>query len=97
MPVDNIKEKLSDVVPVRQQLDKLADNAGMDMVEMSMRYVISNNDITSVLVGVDSVEQMNSNLELFAKGPLPHDVLKEIDSSVPDFPEVIVRPCLWND
>jgi aryl-alcohol dehydrogenase-like predicted oxidoreductase len=57
---------------------------------------LSNDAITSVLVGVETVEQMLENLLLFEKGPLDPGLIEKIVESVPRFPESVVRPCLWN-
>ena len=96
MPEERIRPNLSEVIPARRQLESLAREAGCTMAELCMRYVLSNPAITSVLTGVDTAEQLRENLRLAALGPLSEDVLGRVRACVPDLPESLVRPALWN-
>ena len=69
MPEARIAPHLKKIIPVRRQLERLAVNAGMDMPELCMRFILCNPAVTSVLTGVDSVDQLQQNIKLFAKGP----------------------------
>jgi len=95
MPEKNIKPSLSAVIPIRRALAALACEAGCTMAELCMRFVLSNPAISGVLVGVDTAEQLNENLHVASHGPLPADLLQAIDAVVPELPETIVRPALW--
>jgi aryl-alcohol dehydrogenase-like predicted oxidoreductase len=44
-----------------------------------MRFVISNPDISCVLTGARSEEEVELNIKAVEKGPLPEEYLKEID------------------
>ena len=96
MPEEKIRPGLAEVIPVRRRLEGIAREAGCTMAELCMRYVLSNPAISSVLTGVDTVEQLRENLRLAALGPLPEDVLRRVRECVPDLPESLVRPALWN-
>lgn len=96
MPEERIPEQLSTVIPVRRELNALASQAGMDMTELCLRYSLSCPAIDYVLIGVDSVEQLRANAAAAAKGPLEEALLAAVDAAVPDFPENIVRPIMWN-
>ena len=47
----------------------------MPIVEMCMRFIISNPDISCVLTGARSEEEFLGNLHAIEKGPLPQDIL----------------------
>ena len=96
MPEEKIRPGLAEVIPVRRQLEAIAKEVGFTMAELCMRYVLSNPAITSVLTGVDTVEQMGENLRLAALGPLPADVLGRVRACVPELPESLIRPARWN-
>lgn len=96
MPEARVRPSLAEVIPVRRRLEAIAKEAGCTMAELCMRYVLSNPAITSVLTGVDTVEQMGENLRLAALGPLPADVLGRVRACVPGLPESLVRPALWS-
>ncbi len=96
MPEEKIPENLHLVVPVRRKIEGIARNAGMGMPELCLRYSLSFPAITSVLIGVDSPEQLRENVAIMKRGPLNQDLINKIDACVPDFPNSIVRPACWN-
>lgn len=95
MPEEKIPASLSEVIPVRRKLEALARKAGMGMPELCLRYSLSFPEITSVLIGVDTVEQMRENAAIMQRGPLDEPLLELIYECVPDFSETIVRPSCW--
>lgn len=96
MPEDKILPELRDVIPARRQLETIAKELDMTMAELCMRYVISQKMVTSVLVGVDSIEQMKQNLAVFENGPLDDDIVERIKNAIPKFPREILYPCYWS-
>jgi aryl-alcohol dehydrogenase-like predicted oxidoreductase len=64
----------------------LLDDLKMPIVELAMRFVISNPAIHCVLTGSKSVAELDQNAGAVLKGPLPSDVLtriNEISAMVP--------------
>jgi aryl-alcohol dehydrogenase-like predicted oxidoreductase len=51
-----------------------------DLVEASIRYVLSNRDLTTTLVGLSTLEQLDHAAKSAKKGPLPAEALKLIES-----------------
>jgi aryl-alcohol dehydrogenase-like predicted oxidoreductase len=69
--------------PRREQfkaLYKLLDETGMNIVEMAMRFVISNPVVSCVLTGSRSIAEIDANNAAVDKGPLPADLLKKLDA-----------------
>jgi aryl-alcohol dehydrogenase-like predicted oxidoreductase len=96
MPLDEIMPELHEVVPVRRALQRIAGDAGMTMPEMALRYGLSLPGVTSVLTGVETVEQMEANINIAARGPLPPGVMQAIGEAVPDLSGTIIpSPWLW--
>jgi aryl-alcohol dehydrogenase-like predicted oxidoreductase len=95
MPLDKIMPELQAVVPVRRTLHRICDEAGMTMAELALRYGLSLAGVTGVLTGVETVEQMAANLEIAARGPLPQDMVQEINRAVPDLPDTLLNPWHW--
>ena len=95
MPEQNISPDLHVIIPVRRKLEKLAADAGMNMPELCMRFVLSNPAVTSVLTGVDNVKQLKQNIQLLDKGSLPDNLYQEAKALVPILDEKIIRPALW--
>ena len=95
MPEGAIPDDLRDVLPVRRNLERIASKAGMGMAELAMRYILSLDGATCVLTGVDSVEQLLTNLRLFGRGSLDPDLVKAVETAAPELPEAIVTPWMW--
>ena len=57
----------------------LLDELDMPIVELALRFVISNPDISCTLMGARSQAEVEQNAAYVAKGPLPADVLARID------------------
>lgn len=68
-------------IPRREQFKRLYELAAeidMSLPELSLRFVISNPDISTVLMGARSVAEVEANVCAVSAGPLPGDVLAHI-------------------
>jgi len=68
----------------------LVDELGMPLPELALRFVLSNDDFDTVLMGARSVQEVELNVQAAEAGPLPEDVLarlEDIGAMVP------FRPC----
>jgi len=66
----------------RDQLKKLyelVDEVAMPLPEMALRFVISNDDVHTVLMGPRSQAEVEQNAAAVEKGPLPADLLVRLD------------------
>jgi aryl-alcohol dehydrogenase-like predicted oxidoreductase len=95
MPEGDIPPVLRDVIPVRRHLARIAGEAGMNLAELAVRYMLAQKGITCVLAGVETVAHVRENLAIFERGPLPDDMLAVIDLAIPELPESLVTPRLW--
>lgn len=59
----------------KARLDELLD--GMSRIEFMVRFVISNPDLDTTIIGTKDLEHLRANLEAAMKGPLPEDVVTE--------------------
>ena len=69
--------------PRREQfleLYALLDEIDMPIVECALRMVIANADVSCVLMGPRSAEEVEQNVAAVEKGPLPADVLARLDA-----------------
>lgn len=95
MPEPKIPESLKAVIPARRRLEALAKQAGMGMAELACRYMLAQPGVSSVLTGVETLEQLRENLTLFDRGPLPDDMVRAVDAAVPDLPDDLLTPSTW--
>ena len=70
-------------------LARLADDAGMSLIEMALAFVLSHPAVTAPIIGPRTMEQLESQLPA-ADRQLPEDVLDRIDEIVP--PGMTVNP-----
>jgi aryl-alcohol dehydrogenase-like predicted oxidoreductase len=85
--------------PRREQyrrLYALVDELGTSLAELGLRFVISNPDVSMVLMGARSAAEVEANVAAVERGPLPSDLLarlQEIADLVP-FRPVVEAPIL---
>jgi aryl-alcohol dehydrogenase-like predicted oxidoreductase len=70
---------LADFEPFRARLEVLAAAAGLSLAEMALRYVLSVDGIDSVIIGVETAAQLESNLDMAGRGKLPERLVTEIN------------------
>jgi aryl-alcohol dehydrogenase-like predicted oxidoreductase len=56
-------------------LDGIARQAGLGLPELALRWLLSQDVVTAVLLGGSKPEQLRANLAVADRGPLPADVL----------------------
>lgn len=68
--------------PRREQYKRLyalLDELDMPIAELGLRFVLSNPDISTTLMGARSVAEVEANVAAAEKGPLPAEVLARMD------------------
>jgi aryl-alcohol dehydrogenase-like predicted oxidoreductase len=66
-----------------EQLAVVAEEAGMPLIEMSLRFVTSHRAVTAAIIGPRTMEQLESQLAVLEQPVLPGEVLDRIDAVVP--------------
>jgi len=59
------------------------------------RYMLGIDGVSSLLMGVDNIDQLQENINLIAQGPLSPELQTEISNSLPLLPERLLSPSLW--
>ena len=95
LPEEGVPERLTAVKLVRRRLERSAEALAMSLPELALRFAASLEGVTGVVVGLETREQLESNLAMLAKGNLAEEAVKEISSIVPDLPDAILLPNLW--
>lgn len=77
------KEELTDEVLTKiRSLNQLALRRGQSLAEMSLAWLLCQNDITSVIVGASSVQQLSENLKALSSPSFDEEELHFIDQIV---------------
>jgi aryl-alcohol dehydrogenase-like predicted oxidoreductase len=95
LPLELLTGSLASFEPVLLKLRELAHQSGLAMEELSMRYMLGIEGVSSLVIGVESVAQMRHNVELAGKGALPPDLKARVDELVPQLPERLLNPARW--
>jgi aryl-alcohol dehydrogenase-like predicted oxidoreductase len=95
MPEADILPELAAVIAPRRVLEHLAQNAGMGMAELAIRYMLSLEGVTSVVIGLETIRQLQENVQWVVRGPLEPALQRAIEAAVPDLPELVLTPPLW--
>jgi aryl-alcohol dehydrogenase-like predicted oxidoreductase len=61
-------------------LEKISVEAGLNLLQLAFRWLLSRQDVQSVIVGASRIEQLEANLEAANGKPLPEDVLRACDN-----------------
>jgi len=80
---------------VRQLREFVADFGRESLTDLCLAYVRSQPWITSVVVGCETLEQVNENLRLFCRPKLSAEQCAELESSLPRAPENLLNPSRW--
>jgi aryl-alcohol dehydrogenase-like predicted oxidoreductase len=67
----------------------------LDLAELALRFVLSLPSITSILVGVERLDQLLPNVAIVRRGPLPAPLLEEARALLPDLPVAVTTPAEW--
>ena len=77
-------------------LENLAREYGRESVaDLCLAYVRGQDWIDGVVVGMETEDQLNSNLRLFVKPPLGAAECEEVARRIPKMPEQLLNPALW--
>lgn len=65
---------------VVEELNKIALRRDMTLAEMSLAWLLADKNVTSVIVGASSVEQLNDNIKCLDYPPFSDEEIMEIDN-----------------
>ena len=92
---DDTPSALAVVNPVRARLKELARETGITLAELALRFMLGRSGISSVIVGVETLEQLQSNLSLFENGPLDSDLSARVEATVTELSNDVLMPNKW--
>lgn len=77
--IGELSKNFENIKDVFVGLLKLASDNNMSLAELSFRYVLSNSSIGYALLGMNNPYELNQNIEIYKKGPLPNNIKSRID------------------
>ena len=95
MKNEKIPVALKYLRPLHSLYTDLASQAGMTLKEMALRFQL-NQRITSLIIGIESLEQLKQVLLYFNKGRLPEDLFKTVSQTYEYLDPQLINPSLWS-
>lgn len=90
----HLPETLSDLKSAIVRIAAAAENGSMSLPEIAFRFVLGQPIVSSALVGASTVGELEAAVSFSDRGPLPEDVLAEIEAIRVDRPEQL-NPANW--
>lgn len=96
MPERNIHPLLRGIVPARRALQAVADDTGLSLAQLALRYVLTQPGDVRVVIGAEAPEQIRENLELYGTGEgLAPETMAAVADAVGDLPHFLITPNDW--
>ena len=77
-PIGSAPDFAGDVARARTLEPLVRESGSSSLAEMAQRFVTSNPNVTTMLVGYSTLDQLDQAIAAVAKGPLSSDILKRI-------------------
>ena len=76
-------------------MNRICDKYSISIPEAAIGFVLRNNNITGIIIGVESSSQFISNINLM-KINLNNECIKELSKISTDKFEPLTKPNMWN-
>ncbi|HEY0670284.1 MAG TPA: aldo/keto reductase [Sphingobacteriaceae bacterium] len=97
MAEDNLPSNLSFTRPFLSGLREIAAEAGLSAKEFAFAFVRDMPGITSLVVGVETISQIQENVSLLQLPTLSSDIYLKVREQFLDMPVKVITPALWNN
>ncbi len=94
MSEDKVPPFLAKAKPIVHKIDEVCAKYGVNRVALAMNFVKQQKSISSLVFGVDNMDQLKQDIEYFNK-EIPSDTVKEIAKEFTGIETDIVMPSLW--
>ncbi|RMG77940.1 MAG: aldo/keto reductase [Bacteroidetes bacterium] len=92
---DHLPPKLSPLRADIGRIQSLAHSHNMDVATLALRYVAANPLVDQLLIGVDNLDQLKTNLKALQETSLPPELVHQINSiAVQD--AALLNPSTWS-
>lgn len=92
---DSVTKKVPSALPFVAKLHELVQAINSTTDKLAMGYVKANPNVSHLLVGVEKLSQLQTNINLFSLPPLETSLQMELENLFMDIPVSVVNPALW--
>lgn len=95
MNPDSLTGVLKDAQEPLAKLAKLAEEEGMSIAQLALSYIRDMKEVTSLVIGAETPEQVMDNLRLMEGPGISERTVNEIETCFRGMPVNILNPGLW--
>lgn len=95
MGEENLPKELENLSPYIRELNRIAENYNRSVLELAVNFPLFFDGVTSVIVGVDSEQQLVEICEAYNSPPISKDLVNEIQNLTEDIPNALLDPRTW--
>lgn len=94
MEEDEVPPFLAKAKPIVKKISLLCERHGLSKISLAMNYVKQQSRISHLVFGVDNLEQLKEDIEIFSED-ISTDIIDDIAKEFTDIEADIVMPSLW--
>ena len=95
IPINNLPDNLKIAEKPLKKLLQISKEYNIKINNMAFLFVRDIPEITSIVVGSETLEQLSMNLGLLEENPLDGDLRKKLLNEFQNLPQKIINPSLW--
>ena len=96
MDIDSLPKNMHFLRKPLEKLKKISLNYDMEIKELAFSFVKDIPEVDSMIIGVDTEEQLKNHIKLLDVSPLSEEIKQEINNSFFNMSEEVINPTLWN-
>ena len=94
MEENEVPDFLAKARPIVRKISEMCRKYEISRISLAMNYVKQEESISHLVFGVDNIEQLKENIEIFQED-IDRNVIREISREFSDIEADIVMPSLW--
>lgn len=94
MEENEVPDFLAKARPIVRKISEMCRKYEISRISLAMNYVKQEESISHMVFGVDNIEQLKENIEIFQED-IDRNVIREISREFSDIEADIVMPSLW--
>lgn len=95
MNATDIPAYLSEAIPGIIKLRTMSEKLNRSVKDLAFTFVRDTPGVTSIVIGAETIQQLQENIALLNSPALPLQVRKELEEYCHEIPELIITPALW--
>jgi len=96
MDIDSIPKNMHFAKKPLEKLKTISSNYDIEIKELAFSFVKDIPEVDSMIIGVDSEEQLKNNIKLLDASPLSEEIKQELNNSFFNMSEELINPTLWS-